>query len=116
MKILQLFQPCDRVIGLPGGTDIRSSLNLVFLIGLPLSLWLIGVWKLVYGVLPVAIAFLCLPVLTALATLGLLAFAVLAWKNHDWSFGARSHYSVITLATLVFIGVLAYWNLLGFQF
>jgi CubicO group peptidase (beta-lactamase class C family) len=93
-----------------------ATLNLVFLIGLPLSLWLIGVWKLVYGVLPVAIAFLCLPVLTALATLGLLAFTVLAWTNHDWSFGARSHYSVITLTALVFIGVLAYWNLLGFQF
>ncbi|MFP4415305.1 MAG: serine hydrolase, partial [Coleofasciculus sp.] len=93
-----------------------ATLNLVFLIGLPLSLWLIGVWKLAYGVPPVAIAFLAIPILTALASVGLLAFTVLAWKNHDWSFGARSHYSVITLAALVFIGVLAYWNLLGFQF
>lgn len=93
-----------------------ATLNLVFLLGLPLSLWLIGVWKLAYGVPPVAIAFLCLPILTALATLGLLAFTALAWKNQYWSFGARSHYSVITLATFVFIGVLAYWNLLGFQF
>ena len=39
---------------------VLGTLNLVFLIGLPLSLWLTG-WKLVYGVPTVVVIFLCLP-------------------------------------------------------
>jgi hypothetical protein len=91
-------------------------LNLVFLIGLPLSLWLYGVWKLVYGVPAFAIAFLCLPLLTTILTIVLLVFALRAWKRGDWSLMTRSHYSLIALAALIFVPFLNYWNLLGFQF
>jgi hypothetical protein len=93
-----------------------GTLNLVFLIGFPLSLWLIGAWKLVYGVPAVVVALLCIPILTTVLTLGLPIFTVLAWKNKYWSVIGRSHYSLITLAALVFIPFLAYWNLVGFQF
>jgi CubicO group peptidase (beta-lactamase class C family) len=91
-------------------------LNLIFLIGLPLSLWLYGVWKLVYGVPVFAIAFLCLPLLTTILTVALLLNAVQSWRNKYWSLMARSHYSLIALAAVIFIPFLAYWNLLGFQF
>jgi CubicO group peptidase (beta-lactamase class C family) len=93
-----------------------GTLNLAFLIGFPLSIWLYGFWRLVYGVPAVAIAFLCIPVLTTVLTLGLIVFTALAWKNNYWSWQRRSHYSLITLAALVFIPFLTYWNLLGFQF
>lgn len=93
-----------------------ATLNLVFIIGFPLSLWLIGVWKLVYGVPAVVVALLCIPVLTTVLTLGLPIFTALAWKNKYWSKGRQLQYSFITLAALVFIPFLAYWNLLGFQF
>ncbi|PSB62674.1 hypothetical protein C7B79_17080 [Chroococcidiopsis cubana CCALA 043] len=93
-----------------------GTLNLVFLIGFPLSIWLYGFWRLVYGVPAVAIAFLCIPLLTTFLTLGLFIFTAWAWKNNYWSLVKRSHYSLITLAALVFIPFLAYWNLLGFQF
>lgn len=93
-----------------------STLNLVFLIGLPLSLWLIGVWKLVYGVPAVVVALLWIPLLTTVLTLGLPIFTVLVWKNKYWSALGRSHYSLVTLAALAFIPFLIYWNLLGFQF
>ncbi|WP_455390424.1 hypothetical protein [Oscillatoria salina] len=33
-----------------------SGLNLLFIFGLPLSLWWIGVWKLAYGVPAIVIA------------------------------------------------------------
>jgi hypothetical protein len=100
------------------------TLNLVFIIGLPLSLWLYGAWKLAYGVPAFAIAFLSLPPIATVLTLGLAVFTVLAWKNKYWSviarssFGAASltHYSLITLAALAFIPFLIYWNLWGFQF
>lgn len=93
-----------------------AALNLVFLIGFPLSLWLMGVWKLVYGVPVVVVALLCIPLLTTVLTLGLPIFTLLAWKNKYWSASKRSHYSLITLAALAFIPFLVYWNLLGFQF
>ena len=91
-------------------------LNLVFLIGFPVSMWLYGFWRLVYGVPTVAIAFLCIPLLTTVLTLGLLIFTALAWKHNYWSATKRIHYSLITTAALVFIPFLTYWNLLGFQF
>ncbi|WP_242055564.1 serine hydrolase domain-containing protein [Nostoc flagelliforme] len=93
-----------------------GTLNLLFLIGLPLSLWLIGVWKLVYGVPGIVVALLCLPLITTVLALVLAVFTGLAWVNHTWSFIKRLHYSLITLAGLIFIPLLAYWNLLGFQF
>ena len=93
-----------------------GTLNLVFLICFPLSLWLYGVWKIAYGVPTFAIAFLFIPLLTTALTVALPIFAVLSWKKGYWSFPARSLYSLITLAALAFIPELAYWNLLGFQF
>ena len=93
-----------------------GTLYLVFLISLPLSLWLYGGWKLAYGVPAFAIAVLSLPPIATVLTLGLAVFTVLAWKNKYWSVIARSHYSLITLAALAFIPFLIDWNLLGFQF
>ncbi len=95
---------------------VVGTLNLVFIIGLPLSLWLYGAWKLAYGVPAFAIAFLSLPTIATVLTLGLSVFTVLGWKNKYWSVTGRAHYSLITLAALAFIPFLIYWNLLGFQF
>jgi CubicO group peptidase (beta-lactamase class C family) len=95
---------------------IIGLLNLVFLIGLPLSLWLIGVWKLVYGVPAVAIALLCLPLIAAVLTFTLPVATIIAWNRDYWSFKEHLHFSLVTLATIAFIPFLLYWNLLGFNF
>lgn len=57
---------------------IVGTLNLVFLIGLPLSLWLIGVWKLVYGVPGIVVALFCLPLITTVLALVLTLFTGLS--------------------------------------
>ncbi|MEA5504780.1 serine hydrolase [Halotia wernerae UHCC 0503] len=93
-----------------------GSLNIIFLLGFPLSLWITGVWKLVYGVPTVVIILLCLPLVTTFLTIGLTLFTGLAWIDKSWSLRERSHYSLITLASWIFIPFLAYWNLLGFKF
>lgn len=54
--------------------------------------------------------------LSAVLTIGVLIFAFLAWKNKYWSICGRVHYSLIGLASRVFIWFLNYWNLLGFRF
>jgi hypothetical protein len=69
-----------------------------------------------YGVPLVTIALLCLPLLTTILTMALPWYAVLAWRNRYWSLTGRVYYSLITLAALVYIPFLFYWNLLGFRF
>jgi hypothetical protein len=95
---------------------LASTLNLVFLIGLPLSLWIIGFWKLAYGVPAIVVALLVLPLITTILTGASLIFTLVIWKYKYWSILGRLHYSLITVASLIFVFFLAYWNLLGFQF
>lgn len=92
-----------------------STLNLAFLIGMGLVLSGADFWELFFGLPMSAIALLLIPPLTTGLTLGLLIFAVMAWKNQSWSLIGRLHYSLITLAGCGFIFFLSYWNLLGFQ-
>ena len=95
---------------------LSGLLNLVFLIGLPLGLWLTGAWKLAYGMPGFAIALFCLPILTtALLPLVLLA-AFKVSRAQDWPTGARIRYGLFTLGAVGFVPLLLYWNLLGFQF
>lgn len=93
-----------------------GTLNLIFLIGLPLSLYVIGFWKLIYGVPTVVIGLLTLPLITTFLTLALLIFSIVIWKYKYWSIFSRLHYSLVTLAALIFVPFLTYWNLLGFNF
>lgn len=102
-----------RVWVLMGGIGI---LNLVFLVGLPLTLRFYGFWKLAYGVPGFAIAFFCLPLLSALLTLGLIPLAAWGWKQQEGTGWGRSLYTLVTLATISLIPLLGYWNLLGFHF
>ncbi|MFP4298910.1 MAG: serine hydrolase domain-containing protein [Spirulinaceae cyanobacterium] len=95
---------------------ITSLLNLIFLIGFPLSIWLYTPWKLAYGFPTIAIAFLTLPLITLAFSLGILLYGVLAWMSPQWSWGDRIHYSSVGVAAIVFIAIASYWNLLGFKF
>ena len=90
--------------------------NLIFLVGLPLYLWRWGAWKLVYGVPPIATALFGLPVLTAILSFILFVAMLVVWQRKYWSELARSHYGLITVSGAMFAALLAYWNLLGWQF
>jgi len=92
-----------------------SALNLVFVVGLVVRLGqvLSGVF---YGTPAYFVALLVVPLLTAILTVGLVVFTVLAWRDDYWSVLGRLHYSLVTLAALVFIWFANYWNLLGFRF
>lgn len=59
---------------------------------------------------------LALPIIVAVLTLALLAFAGTAWRGAWWGRWGRFHYTAVALAAVVFIGVLAYWNLLGWKY
>lgn len=93
-----------------------SVFHLIFLIGSPLTLWSMGLWKVIYGIPPLIIAFLCLPPIAIGLTFALPVFAALNFRDKSQSVTGRSHYLLVTLAAFGFIYFLTYWNLLGFQF
>ncbi len=57
-----------------------------------------------------------LGVLSAVLTVGVLAYTVLAWKNGYWGIAARVYYTLVTVAAVAFVWFTNYWNLLGWRF
>lgn len=47
------------------------------------------------------------------AVLALLFFSFLAWRQPDWSLAWRLHYTVVTVASVVFLAFLLNWHLLA---
>jgi len=90
-----------------------SALNLVFMV---LAMLLLSTSELQFGVPPELVALFVAPLLTTALTVGLPILGVRAWQDKAWSILGRLHYAVVTLAALVFIWWMAYWNLLGFHF
>jgi TRAP-type C4-dicarboxylate transport system permease large subunit len=89
-------------------------LNLVFLIGLIIRMG--QAFTGVFNATPAYfVALLVIPLLTAVLIIGLLVFTVWAWKENYWSIFGRVHYTLITLAALVFTWFINYWNLLGWR-
>jgi CubicO group peptidase (beta-lactamase class C family) len=61
-------------------------------------------------------AALSIPLLVAALLPALLYFSVLAWSRRFWSVAGRVHYSLFTAASMGYLAVLQYWNLLGFHY
>jgi CubicO group peptidase (beta-lactamase class C family) len=97
-------------------SGLVSILNLVFLVSVILSLLLISQWEFNYGVPYILLVSLCIPLVSMSITIGLPFLNVLACRNKDWSIKQKLHYSLITVAALLFMPFLNYWNLLGFRF
>ena len=93
-----------------------STLNLIFLIGLAVALLQVDQMAFAYGMPPFMLALLSIPMLTTGLTIGLVYHTALAWKNGSGSLPGRCYYTLVTLATLMFIPFLEYWNLLGFRY
>jgi pimeloyl-ACP methyl ester carboxylesterase len=101
-----------------GLAAVTAVLNLTFLVGLVVMMretmstnWLI----LAFGLPAKGAPLFLIPLLSAVLTAGLLAFAVLAWRNGYWSTVGRVHYSLLTLAALAFVWFLRCWDLLSFR-
>lgn len=56
--------------------------------------------------------FLSLPIIVAVLSALMLFFTIIAWVRRYWSVGGRIFYSLLTLAAIVFVWQMTYWNLL----
>jgi len=91
-----------------------SILNVLFVIGT--LLWGDSATAPLFGVPLNYRLVLVLPVLAAVLTVGALVYTVLAWKEGYWGIAGRMYYTLVTLAAVVFVWFLNFWNLLGWRF
>ncbi|MBX6365731.1 MAG: beta-lactamase family protein [Gemmatimonadetes bacterium] len=91
-----------------------TVLVVAFLVGL--GSLISGETALLKGDVPGLGIVFALPVLAAVLTIALLAFTALAWRGGWWGRWGRIHYTAVTLASVVLLAVLAYWNLLGWKY
>lgn len=89
-----------------------SFLNVVFSVIIFISISP----QFVFGVPTIVKIALVIPIITTMMTLYMLYVTFQVWQGYNWSVLGKVHYSLITLAALVFIGWVNYWNLLGWRF
>jgi CubicO group peptidase (beta-lactamase class C family) len=92
-----------------------GAMNLVFLVALVLAVST-GEAALLEGFPGFFKAALVLPMISVLLTIVAFAVAVQAWRKGTDGRAGRIHYSLVTLAGVLFLWSMNYWNLLGFHF
>lgn len=95
--------------------SLSGAMNLTFLLGFGAALQNYPnlVW---YGVPFSLTLLLTIPCLTAGLTACVIGLCWFSWRDKYWSLFHRFHYSLVTLASLAFVGFLLHWNLLGFHY
>jgi len=92
-----------------------SILNLLFVIGVA-QMWILNLGFPRFGLSLFDRFVFGLGVLSALLTVGVLVYAVLAWKEKYWSVAFRVYYTLVAVAAVAFVWFLNQWNLLGWRF
>ncbi len=98
-RVAALLGLCQFAFAILIGTALTVSID-DLLYGIPTSLY-------------VALAF---PLLAIPLTLGVVVFAVRAWREQYWTRYQRIQYSLIALFAVGFLWSLNYWNLVGYHF
>ena len=70
----------------------------------------------VIGFVEQLVSMLAILILPAVLTIAMIPFTVLIWKNKKGSVWGRIRYTLLTLAAVIFVWWLNYWNLLGVKF
>ena len=77
-------------------------LNVVFLIGLAMTLTQMDIWQFSYGPPPVLRMLLVLPLVTLVITLLIARLTAVGWQGSDWGWRAKIYAGAVTLTLLVF--------------
>lgn len=86
-----------------------AALNILFVVLFVAS----NPMEVVYGYPLILRLAMLLPLISIVPAAGALIYAALAWKQSFWGLGGRIHYTLVSLAIVVFVGQLDYWHLLG---
>jgi hypothetical protein len=91
---------------------VVSGLNLAFLLVVLLSFG----EELVFGVPLLIRVTLVIPIVTSILSVVTLALTLVAWVRGHGSLVGRLFYSLIALASILFVLFVGYWNMLGWRF
>jgi hypothetical protein len=99
----------------------NSALSLLFLAGAFYGAFLAGgaaagLPSYTFGPNPLIVGMMWLSLLLAVVPLGLLVLAALLWKTRAGSLLLRIYVGAHVIATIGFVLLLDYWNLLGFRY
>lgn len=108
-------QPGERHPG-RGALALAATLNLGFMVGFVAIFHFTDFQRFFKGVPPLMGVVLTLPILAGAIALALPFFSAAAWRRAAGGLIGRIHYSLVTLALLLFIPFLHYWNLLGWRY
>ena len=86
---------------------------LVFIVGFVRTARHMDFWEFIYGIPAPIHRLLVIPPFTALAACGMVFFDVRAWAKGVGSVLDRLYYTMVTVAALVFVWFLVFWNLLN---
>jgi CubicO group peptidase (beta-lactamase class C family) len=75
-----------------------------------------GLEQLIFKVPATLYVALTFPLLALIPTVAALYYLYVVWKSGAWRLSTRLYYSATTLATVLFLLILNYWNLLGYRF
>lgn len=92
-----------------------SATNLVFailMVGI-LAIYQIEVYESIPPILTVS---LILPIVAIFVAIGMVYFAVKAWREGFWRLGRRIHYTLVAAASLFMMAFYHYWNFVGWQY
>ncbi|HXV41845.1 MAG TPA: alpha/beta fold hydrolase [Anaerolineae bacterium] len=91
---------------------LTGGLSLLFLIGLILLAFSSDLSTLLIGIPKAAAPLFVVPWLVSLLTAGMVAVTFLVWVGRYWPVWRRVYYSLLSLSALVFVGVMARWDML----
>jgi hypothetical protein len=110
---VQVFHPGAALRRARDLVTLADGLYLLF----PLALMLLAADAITYGVTPVVIVVLALPLIATALVVASLIFAVRGWHDQAWGgVIGRVHYGSVMLAAAAVAAWLYTWNLLGFRF
>lgn len=98
-----------------GTTLTVSLLNLIFLLGIALTVLNTDFWEFLYELPGTMKVLLVLPPVSTGLTTGLVVLSVVSWFRKWGSISDRLFYSVVSLAGIIFTFYLDYWNLIGLK-
>lgn len=112
-KDYKTMQPSERIaIRLSMATSAFNIAFVVLMVGI-LATYQVEIYESIPTILKVS---LFLPVLAVLTTIGMVFFAVQAWRKGFWRLGRRIHYSLVTAAAVFMVVFYNYWNMIGWQY
>ena len=89
-----------------------GGLSLLFVIGLVMLAFSSDLSVLQVGVPKASALLFVAPVLLFLLTVGMVIVTLMVWIGGHWSAWQRVYYSLLALSAVVFVGVLAQWDML----